>query len=79
MASQPEIEAAAWYFCPHIPGLHQAGPNNVCDRTCGDCRVRAAAALEAAGRVRVGKMQQELNVVVARMKASKAADLCGND
>ena len=70
MATQPEIEAAAWYFCPHIPMLSKAGPNNVCGRTCGGCRIRAAAALEAAENIRLQERQTQLKAAVEAREIS---------
>jgi predicted RNA methylase len=64
MPSQAEIEAAAWYFCPHIPTVRAAGPNNVCDVTCGCCWVKAAAALHAAARIRQVENHQQLSVAM---------------
>lgn len=60
MASQAEIEKVAWYFCPHIPTMHRAGPNRVCGGSCGRCRNLAASALQAAEQVRQEQCKRNL-------------------
>ena len=46
MASEKEIEAAAWFFCPHN-GI-TPGRNRICGAPCGSCKHKGRGALEAA-------------------------------